>query len=153
MEKESNNSVKFMANPLLVMAEVALIDWWLKPIMALIYSFSAFTLRKQLSEKVSDKLSEQGFELNSATSKFSDVNKYSLLKDIEIQFYTKNPIRFCVLGMAFIVLSGNVPDFSSASLNLSGGWVKELGYLLLGVSVVFYFIGRWQMYKINRIFH
>ncbi|WP_215986270.1 hypothetical protein [Vibrio hepatarius] len=66
-----------MANPLLVMAEV---DWWLKPIMTLIYSFSPFTLRKQLSEKVSDKLSEQGFQLNSATSKFSEVNKYSLLR-------------------------------------------------------------------------
>lgn len=153
MKKTTHDKVDFMTNPLLVMVEVALVDWWLKPIMALIYSFSLITLRNQLPEKVSDRLSEQGFDLDSSSDRFTDSNKYSLLKDLEIQFYTKNPIRFCVLGVAFLFLSSNIPDFSNTALNLSGVWVKELSYLLIGSSFVFYLIGRWQMYKINRIFH
>ena len=141
---------KMMANPILVGLEVLFVDWWMKPIFALLYSVTAVTMRNRLSSKVSFALKSVGVDLDSDTNEYFNTRKYSILKDIEIQFATKSPIRFIMLGLAIYLVGINSPDFVSKLDVLNSAVICDLGLLIIVSSVLAYFYGRWQIYKIAR---
>lgn len=138
---------KTMANPLLVAFEVIFIDWWMKPIFALMYSVTSVTMKLRFSNKINAALCAQGVNLSSDSQEFFEIRKYSILKDIEVQFATKSPLRFLSLGAALCVLGVNAPSIVS---NYDFNWVLQLGFAIIATSVLAYFFGRWQMYKIMR---
>lgn len=141
---------KRMANPLLVCLELVLIDWWLKPLFALIYSATPFTMRKRISQKLNLGLSEKGVDLSGDSQEFIAAHRYSLIKDVEVSYVTKTPLRFILLAAALYMVWAVYPDFGG-SASVPVNWLHDLSLLIGGLSFVAYFYGRWQVYKLSRV--
>ena len=61
-------------------------------------------MRKRISQKLNLGLSEKGVDLSDDSQEFIAAHRYSLIKDIEVSYVTKTPLRFILLAAALYMV-------------------------------------------------
>jgi len=138
---------RYVSNPLLTIFESLFVDWWLMWLFSVLYTPCSFSLSKPMQAATETLLRNKGLNLSDHLGTSVGLGA---LKDAEVTFATKTPLRFLFLGVVLFFIGGLVSAYSS-SMAGSVSFARPLGVIICLGSIWNYFRGRWELYRLTRL--